>query len=85
MPQGPTLVLDTPALQLGLLRLGQRVSSILRVQNLSQLPAEWQLRESAHCLEERGEAVSWGSFLGPQDPGTCAGAHRPLRPTVALA
>ncbi|XP_049622406.1 deleted in lung and esophageal cancer protein 1 [Suncus etruscus] len=56
--KGPTLVLDTPALKLGLLRLGQRVSSILRVQNLSQLPAAWQLRESAHCLEERGEAAS---------------------------
>lgn len=63
MPQGPTLVINTSALQLGLLRLGETVSSAICVQNVSQLPAEWQLRESPLCLEERGEAVSRASHL----------------------
>ncbi|XP_004614681.2 deleted in lung and esophageal cancer protein 1 [Sorex araneus] len=56
--KGPALVINTAALQLGLLRLGQKVSSTICLQNISQLPAVWQLRESPLCLEERGEAAS---------------------------
>ncbi|XP_050996394.1 deleted in lung and esophageal cancer protein 1 [Acomys russatus] len=56
--KGPALVIDVPALQFGLLRLGQKASSFIQIQNVSQLDAVWHLKESPDCLEERGEDVS---------------------------
>ncbi|KAF6099103.1 DLEC1 cilia and flagella associated protein [Phyllostomus discolor] len=56
--KGPMLVIDVSALQFGLLRLGQKATNSIQIQNTSPLPAMWCLRESPVCLEERQEAVS---------------------------
>ncbi|XP_060036598.1 deleted in lung and esophageal cancer protein 1 isoform X1 [Erinaceus europaeus] len=56
--KGPVLVISVSALHFGLLRLGQKSTSCIQIQNVSQLPATWSLRESQDCLEERCEHVS---------------------------
>ncbi|KAB1264566.1 Deleted in lung and esophageal cancer protein 1 [Camelus dromedarius] len=56
--KGPALVIDVSALQFGLLRLGQKATSSIQIQNVSQLPATWYLRESRVCLGERQAGVS---------------------------
>ncbi|XP_048190439.1 LOW QUALITY PROTEIN: deleted in lung and esophageal cancer protein 1 [Perognathus longimembris pacificus] len=56
--KGPSLVINVSAVQFGLLRLGQRAVSTVQIQNVSQLPAVWHLRESQVLLEERLEEVS---------------------------
>ncbi|KAM9187327.1 deleted in lung and esophageal cancer protein 1 [Dugong dugon] len=56
--KGPALVLGISALQFGLLRLGQKITHSIQIQNVSQLPATWHMRESAVCLEERRESES---------------------------
>ncbi|KAM5280061.1 deleted in lung and esophageal cancer protein 1 [Ctenodactylus gundi] len=56
--KGPALVINVSALQFGLLRLGQKATDTIQIQNVSQLAATWQLRESLVCLEERQEAAS---------------------------
>lgn len=65
--QGPALVINVSALQFGLLRLGQRATSSIQIQNISQLPAVWHMKESLVCLEERREDVSW-ALLAPRVP-----------------
>lgn len=59
--QGPALVISVSALQFGLLRLGQKATKCIRIQNTSPLPATWHMQESAVCLEERREEVSRGA------------------------
>ncbi|XP_005383783.1 PREDICTED: deleted in lung and esophageal cancer protein 1 [Chinchilla lanigera] len=56
--KGPAVVINVSALQFGLLRLGQKARNSIQIQNVSQLPALWHLRESPACLEERRESVS---------------------------
>ncbi|XP_012502763.1 PREDICTED: deleted in lung and esophageal cancer protein 1 [Propithecus coquereli] len=56
--KGPVLVINVSALQFGLLRLGQKATTSLEIQNISQLPARWHMRESPVCLEERPGDVS---------------------------
>ncbi|KAL1782479.1 deleted in lung and esophageal cancer protein 1 [Sigmodon hispidus] len=56
--KGPALVIDVPALQFGLLRLGQKASHSIQIRNISQLSAVWHLKESPVCLAERNEDVS---------------------------
>ncbi|XP_051058224.1 deleted in lung and esophageal cancer protein 1 [Phodopus roborovskii] len=56
--KGPALVIDVPALQFGLLRLGQKCSRSIHIRNISQLSAAWNLKESPVCLSERNEDVS---------------------------
>ncbi|XP_037004212.2 deleted in lung and esophageal cancer protein 1 isoform X2 [Artibeus jamaicensis] len=56
--KGPALVIDVSALQFGLLRLGQKATNTIQIQNTSPLPAVWCLKESPVCLEERHETVS---------------------------
>lgn len=56
--QGPSLVISVSALQFGLLRLGQKATRCVRIQNTSPLSAAWLLKESSVCLEERQEGVS---------------------------
>ncbi|XP_041533320.1 deleted in lung and esophageal cancer protein 1 [Microtus oregoni] len=56
--KGPALVIDVPALQFGLLRLGQKASCSIQIRNISQLSAVWHLKESPVCLSERNEDVS---------------------------
>lgn len=56
--QGPALVINVSALQFGLLRLGQKATNSIQIQNVSQLPATWCMRESLVCLQERHEGVS---------------------------
>ncbi|XP_058146625.1 deleted in lung and esophageal cancer protein 1 isoform X2 [Dasypus novemcinctus] len=56
--KGPAVIINLSALQLGLLRLGQTATDTLHLQNVSQLPATWCLRESAACLRERRQDVS---------------------------
>lgn len=58
MSQGPALVISVSALQFGLLRLGQRATSSIQIQNSSPLPAAWHMQESPVCLEGRQEDVS---------------------------
>ncbi|XP_006890716.1 PREDICTED: deleted in lung and esophageal cancer protein 1 [Elephantulus edwardii] len=56
--KGPAVVINVSALQLGLLRLGQKVTQSIQIQNVSQLPATWRMQESRVCLEERLESES---------------------------
>uniref|UniRef100_A0A8C2MWT3 Deleted in lung and esophageal cancer 1 n=1 Tax=Cricetulus griseus TaxID=10029 RepID=A0A8C2MWT3_CRIGR len=56
--KGPAVVIDVPALQFGLLRLGQKSSCSVQIRNVSQLSAVWRLKESPVCLKERNEDVS---------------------------
>nr|KAF6420247.1 DLEC1 cilia and flagella associated protein [Molossus molossus] len=56
--KGPALVINVSALQFGLLRLGQKATDSIRIQNTSPLPATWHMQESSVCLEERQEGVS---------------------------
>lgn len=56
--KGPTLVINISALQFGLLRLGQKATNSIQIQNTSPLPATWHMKESPVCLEERHEGVS---------------------------
>ncbi|XP_069929111.1 deleted in lung and esophageal cancer protein 1 isoform X4 [Oryctolagus cuniculus] len=70
--KGPALVLSVPALQFGLLRLGQEACEGIRIRNVSQLPALWHLRESPGCLEERRAQVS------PFQIEPCSGQMQPL-------
>lgn len=58
------MVIDVPALQFGLLRLGQKASCSIQIRNISQLSAVWHLRESPLCLAERHEDVS-GTLQAP--------------------
>lgn len=58
------VVIDVPALQFGLLRLGKKASISIQVRNISQLSAVWHLKESPGCLAERHEDVS-GSLQSP--------------------
>ncbi|XP_036049559.1 deleted in lung and esophageal cancer protein 1 [Onychomys torridus] len=70
--KGPALVIDVPALQFGLLRLGQKASCSIQIRNISQLSAVWHLRESPLCLAERHEDVS------PLDIDPFSGQLHPL-------
>ncbi|XP_007943944.1 deleted in lung and esophageal cancer protein 1 [Orycteropus afer afer] len=56
--KGPVLVINVSALQFGLLRLKQKVTHSIQIQNISQLPATWHMKESTVCLEERHESES---------------------------
>ncbi|XP_019583174.2 deleted in lung and esophageal cancer protein 1 isoform X3 [Rhinolophus sinicus] len=56
--KGPALVINISALQFGLLRLGQKASNSIEIQNTSPLPAVWSMKESLICLKERPEGVS---------------------------
>ncbi|KAF3827013.1 hypothetical protein GH733_002499 [Mirounga leonina] len=56
--KGPALVINVSALQFGLLRLGQKATDSIQIQNVSQLPATWCMKESLVCLQERREGVS---------------------------
>uniref|UniRef100_A0A8C0SWV9 DLEC1 cilia and flagella associated protein n=1 Tax=Canis lupus familiaris TaxID=9615 RepID=A0A8C0SWV9_CANLF len=56
--KGPALVISVSALQFGLLRLGQKATNSIQIQNISQLPATWCMKESPVCLQERHEDVS---------------------------
>ncbi|EHH51427.1 hypothetical protein EGM_10793 [Macaca fascicularis] len=55
---GPALIINVSALQFGLLRLGQKATNSIQIQNVSQLPATWRMKESPVCLQERPEDVS---------------------------
>uniref|UniRef100_A0A8D0PIG3 Deleted in lung and esophageal cancer protein 1 Ig-like domain-containing protein n=1 Tax=Sus scrofa TaxID=9823 RepID=A0A8D0PIG3_PIG len=70
--KGPALVIDISALQFGLLRLGQKATNSIEIQNVSQLPATWYMKESRLCLEERHEAAS------PFDIEPSSGQVQPL-------
>ncbi|XP_032264876.1 deleted in lung and esophageal cancer protein 1 isoform X2 [Phoca vitulina] len=56
--KGPALVINVSALQFGLLHLGQKATDSIQIQNVSQLPATWCMKESLVCLRERREGVS---------------------------
>ncbi|XP_025740109.2 deleted in lung and esophageal cancer protein 1 isoform X7 [Callorhinus ursinus] len=56
--KGPALVINVSALQFGLLRLGQKATDSIQIQNVSPLPATWCMKESLVCLQERREGVS---------------------------
>ncbi|XP_075778976.1 deleted in lung and esophageal cancer protein 1 isoform X2 [Pelodiscus sinensis] len=56
--KGPALIIDVPSLHLGLIKLGENVLNTFEIQNLSQLPARWNMQESQACLAERNENES---------------------------
>ncbi|XP_062982585.1 deleted in lung and esophageal cancer protein 1 [Elgaria multicarinata webbii] len=56
--KGPVLSIDVPSLDLGLIKLGQKVLCTLVIENLSQLPGRWKVQESPACVAERGEEAS---------------------------
>ncbi|XP_037357455.1 deleted in lung and esophageal cancer protein 1 [Talpa occidentalis] len=70
--KGPALIINVSALQFGLLRLGQKATISIQIQNISQLPAVWHMQESPDCLEERQEKVS------PLDIEPSSGQIHPL-------
>ncbi|XP_032717094.1 deleted in lung and esophageal cancer protein 1 isoform X6 [Lontra canadensis] len=79
--KGPALVISVSALQFGLLRLGQKATDSIQIQNVSQLLATWCMKESLVCLQERGEDVS------PFDIEPSSGQIHPLgecRVTITL-
>ncbi|XP_045392550.1 deleted in lung and esophageal cancer protein 1 isoform X1 [Lemur catta] len=71
--KGPVLFINVPALQFGLLRLGQKATISVEIHNISQLPGRWHMKESPVCLEERLEDVS------PFDIEPSSGQLHPLR------
>nr|XP_039317806.1 deleted in lung and esophageal cancer protein 1 isoform X3 [Saimiri boliviensis boliviensis] len=56
--KGPALIVNVSALQFGLLRLGQKATNSIQIQNVSPLPATWCMKESPVCLQERPEDAS---------------------------
>ncbi|XP_066207458.1 deleted in lung and esophageal cancer protein 1 [Saccopteryx leptura] len=56
--KGPALTINVSALQFGLLRVGQKATNSIQIQNTSPLPATWCMKESPVCLAERGATVS---------------------------
>ncbi|XP_042328214.1 deleted in lung and esophageal cancer protein 1 isoform X2 [Sceloporus undulatus] len=74
--KGPLLSIDVPSLDLGLLKLGEKVSCTLEIGNLSQLQGRWKMQESPACIADRGEEASPFTIkpssgeLGPL--GTCS-------------
>ncbi|XP_078210767.1 deleted in lung and esophageal cancer protein 1 isoform X3 [Callithrix jacchus] len=56
--KGPALIINVSALQFGLLRLGQKATNTIQIQNVSPLPATWCMKESPVCLRERPEDAS---------------------------
>nr|XP_060639346.1 deleted in lung and esophageal cancer protein 1 [Anolis sagrei ordinatus] len=56
--KGPLLSVSAPSLDLGLLKLGEKVSSTFQIQNVSQLPGRWKMQESPVCIAEREEETS---------------------------
>ncbi|XP_067326488.1 deleted in lung and esophageal cancer protein 1 [Anolis sagrei] len=56
--KGPLLSVSAPSLDLGLLKLGEKVSSTFQIQNISQLPGRWKMQESPVCIAERDEETS---------------------------
>ena len=45
--KGPEIVIDTPAIDFGLVRFGETVMQDLHIRNSSQVAATWRLQESA--------------------------------------
>ncbi|XP_053116258.1 deleted in lung and esophageal cancer protein 1 isoform X2 [Hemicordylus capensis] len=56
--KGPVLSIDTPSLDLGLIKLGRKVLCTFEIANLSQLTGKWKMQESPACLAERNEETS---------------------------
>nr|XP_012311083.1 deleted in lung and esophageal cancer protein 1 isoform X3 [Aotus nancymaae] len=56
--KGPALIINVSALQFGLLRMGQKATNSIQIQNISPLPATWCMKESPVCLQERPEDAS---------------------------
>uniref|UniRef100_A0A8C9MV17 DLEC1 cilia and flagella associated protein n=1 Tax=Serinus canaria TaxID=9135 RepID=A0A8C9MV17_SERCA len=56
--KGPFLCIDVPSLQFGLTKQGETVSRTFEINNLSQVPAQWRMKESQVFLAQRNEEVS---------------------------
>ncbi|KAL9871157.1 deleted in lung and esophageal cancer protein 1 [Geothlypis trichas] len=56
--KGPFLCIDVPSLQLCLTKQGETVSRTFEINNLSQVPAQWRMKESQVFLAQRNEEVS---------------------------
>uniref|UniRef100_A0A8D2LHT7 DLEC1 cilia and flagella associated protein n=1 Tax=Varanus komodoensis TaxID=61221 RepID=A0A8D2LHT7_VARKO len=63
--KGPELSIDVPSLDLGLIKLGQKVLCTFEIANLSQLPGKWKIQESPACLAKRDEEASPFTVLPP--------------------
>ncbi|XP_034257522.1 deleted in lung and esophageal cancer protein 1 isoform X2 [Pantherophis guttatus] len=56
--KGPLLSFDVTSIDMGLIKLGEKVTCALEIENLSQLPGKWKIQERPTCITERGEEVS---------------------------
>ncbi|XP_029139257.1 deleted in lung and esophageal cancer protein 1 [Protobothrops mucrosquamatus] len=56
--KGPLLSIDVISIDMGLIKLGEKVTRVLEIENLSQLPGKWKMQERLSCIAERAEEVS---------------------------
>ncbi|XP_063159400.1 deleted in lung and esophageal cancer protein 1 [Candoia aspera] len=56
--KGPTLSIDVVSIDMGLIKLGEKVRCTLEIENLSQLPGRWKMQESPAWIAKRGEETS---------------------------
>ncbi|KAL7976456.1 hypothetical protein Chor_008405 [Crotalus horridus] len=56
--KGPLLSIDVTSIDMGLIKLGEKVTRVLEIENLSQLPGKWKMQERLTCIAERAEEVS---------------------------
>ncbi|XP_071803084.1 deleted in lung and esophageal cancer protein 1-like [Asterias amurensis] len=54
--KGPTVIIDTPAIDFGLVRFGERVVQEMHIRNTSQVPASWSVRESKEFILEHPQS-----------------------------
>nr|DBA25051.1 TPA: hypothetical protein GDO54_012624 [Pyxicephalus adspersus] len=56
--KGPVVSIAIPSLDLGLIKLGDKILSTFTIENLSPLAANWKMCESRACLMDRGKEES---------------------------
>ncbi|XP_070585983.1 deleted in lung and esophageal cancer protein 1 [Erythrolamprus reginae] len=56
--KGPVFSIDVTSIDMGLIKLGEKVTCALEIENLSQLPGKWKIQEKSTCITERGEEAS---------------------------
>lgn len=65
MFKGPLVSINVPSIDLGLIKFGDKTLTTFQIENMSQLPAKWSLRESPSCMAERKAEQSQFTVLPP--------------------
>ncbi|XP_018408981.1 PREDICTED: deleted in lung and esophageal cancer protein 1 [Nanorana parkeri] len=68
--KGPVVSIAIPSIDLGLIKLGNKILSTFTIENMSSLAAKWKMCESRACLTERG--VEDSQFSITPDSGVLA-------------